>query len=442
MKTYKPYVIAALILLIAGIGFLFFNSYGEWEKPTVRIDQDISSIGKYTTTNITFIDTRTGLRNTNVTITQDGKTQVLSLINYTDSVTKETTLTVTIDAIAMKLHDGPAVLDVVATDNSLWKNKTAVSRQITIDVTPPQIFLLTPTNNINPGGTCVVLYRTSKPVIVTGIKADNQFIQGYPITISGKPCIITYFPVPADVRQGAPRIKVTARDQAGNESSINLPHLIKNKKFRSDKMVLSDNFLQQKMPEFQNQHPDLQGKTPQEIFVYVNSQMRTDNDSVLREICQKSQPRQLWEGTFLRMKNAAPMALFGDKRTYHYQGKAIGESTHMGVDLASTANAPVEAANHGIVAYAGYLGIYGNMVIIDHGLGFFSIYAHLNSIDVKNGQEVKKGNIIGHTGTTGLAGGDHLHFGLLIGGQFVNPQEWWDPHWIADNVSKKMAVSF
>jgi murein DD-endopeptidase MepM/ murein hydrolase activator NlpD len=170
--------------------------------------------------------------------------------------------------------------------------------------------------------------------------------------------------------------------------------------------------------------------------------MRTDNDSVLREICQKSQPRQLWEGTFLRMKNAAPMALFGDKRTYHYQGKAIGESTHMGVDLASTANAPVEAANHGIVAYAGYLGIYGNMVIIDHGLGFFSIYAHLNSIDVKNGQEVKKGNIIGHTGTTGLAGGDHLHFGLLIGGQFVNPQEWWDPHWIADNVSKKMAVSF
>jgi murein DD-endopeptidase MepM/ murein hydrolase activator NlpD len=170
--------------------------------------------------------------------------------------------------------------------------------------------------------------------------------------------------------------------------------------------------------------------------------MRIDNDTALREICQKSHPRQLWEGTFLRMKNAAPMALFGDKRTYQYQGKSIGESTHMGVDLASTANAPVEASNNGIVAYTGYLGIYGNIVVIDHGLGFFSIYGHLNGIDVQNGQEVKKGNIIGRTGSTGLAGGDHLHFGLLIGGRFVNPQEWWDTHWIDDNVSKKMSVSF
>ncbi len=142
------------------------------------------------------------------------------------------------------------------------------------------------------------------------------------------------------------------------------------------------------------------------------------------------------------MKDAAPMALYGDKRTYQYQGKAIGESIHMGVDLASIANAPVEAANHGIVTYTGYLGIYGNMIIVDHGLGFFTLYAHLSSINVKPGQEVKKGEAIGRTGISGLAGGDHLHFGMIVGGQFVNPQEWWDPHWIADNVSKKIAVSF
>jgi murein DD-endopeptidase MepM/ murein hydrolase activator NlpD len=136
------------------------------------------------------------------------------------------------------------------------------------------------------------------------------------------------------------------------------------------------------------------------------------------------------------------MALFGDKRKYQYQGKVVGESIHMGVDLASTTNAPVEAANNGIVAYAGYLGIYGNFVIIDHGFGFFTLYGHLNSIDVKKSQEVRKGDVMGHTGSSGLAGGDHLHFGMLIGGQFVNPQEWWDAHWIADNVTKKMAISF
>jgi murein DD-endopeptidase MepM/ murein hydrolase activator NlpD len=442
MKTYKPFIIAALVIVLAGFGFWFFNSYGEWENPTVRIDQDITSLGKYTTAHITFIDTKSGLRTTTVTITQDATTQVLSSINYTDSATKETTVAITIDTTAMKLHDGPAALNIAATDNSLWKNKTTLTRQITIDAIPPQIFLLTATNNINPGGTCIILYKVSKPVTTTGVKIENQYFPGYITTISDKPCVISYFPLSPEAKLSATSIKVTAKDQGGNETAVNLPHLIKNKKFRSDKMVLSDNFLQQKMPEFQSHHPALQGKTPLETFVHVNSQMRIENDNALREICQKSHQRQLWEGAFLRMKNAAPMALYGDKRTYQYQGKSIGESTHMGVDLASTANASVEAANSGIIAYAGYLGIYGNIVVIDHGLGLFSIYGHLNGIDVKNGQEVKKGDVIGHTGSTGLAGGDHLHFGLLIGGQFVNPQEWWDPHWIADNVTKKMAVSF
>jgi murein DD-endopeptidase MepM/ murein hydrolase activator NlpD len=288
----------------------------------------------------------------------------------------------------------------------------------------------------------VILYRTSKPVISSGVKGENHFYPGYATTISDKPCIISYFSLPMDARHGGTTIKVIARDQAGNETSVALPSLIRNKKFRSDKMTLSENFLQQKMPEFQSHNPVLQGKTPLDTFIYVNGKMREENDNTIRDICRTSNPRQLWEGTFLRMKNAAPMALFGDKRKYQYQGKVVGESIHMGVDLASTTNAPVEAANHGIVAYAGYIGIYGNFVIIDHGFGFFTLYGHLNSIDVKKGQEVRKGDVIGHTGSSGLAGGDHLHFGMLIGGQFVNPQEWWDAHWIADNVTKKMAVSF
>ncbi len=441
MKTYNSFIIAAAVILLAASGFWFFNSHGEWEKPDVKIDQDISAIGRYRAVNLTFTDAKTGLRNTSITIMQDDRTQLLSSINYSGPITKEVTESLNIDPIALKLHDGPAVLAVSATDNSLWKNQTTLTRQINIDMTPPQIFLLTTTNNINPGGTCVIVYRTSKPVAATGVKVENHISQGYPTTISEKPCIISYFPMPVEVGRGT-GIKVTARDLAGNETAVSLPHLIRNKKFRSDKMALSDSFLQQKMPEFQSHNLQLQGKTPLEIFTYVNGQMRADNDKIIREICQNSQNRQLWEGVFLRMKNAAPMALFGDKRTYQYQGKPVGESTHMGVDLASTANAPVEASNNGIVVHTGYLGIYGNMVIIDHGLGIFSIYAHLNSIVVKNGQEIKKGGVIGHTGSSGLAGGDHLHFGILVNGRPVNPQEWWDDHWIADNVSKKLVVSF
>jgi murein DD-endopeptidase MepM/ murein hydrolase activator NlpD len=442
MKTYRPHIIVALIILIGGLGFWFFNSWGELEKPGIQIDQDITAIGRSKTFNITFMDRKSGLRNSAVSIVQDSQTQVLSSLNYADSVTRESNVSITIDPLAMKLHEGPATLNISAIDNSLWKNETTLTIQVSIDFVPPQIFLLTSTNNINPGGTCVILYRTSKPVAVSGVKVENNFSQGYATLISGKPCLISYFSIPTDARHGGTTIKVIARDQAGNESSVALPTLIRKKKFRSDKMTLSENFLQQKMPEFQSHNPALQGKTAIDTFMYVNTKLREENDAAIREICKTSNPRQLWEGTFLRMRDAAPMALFGDKRKYQYQGKVVGESVHMGVDLASTANAQVEAANNGIIAYAGYLGIYGNFVMIDHGFGFFTIYGHLNSIDVKKGQEVKKGDVIAHTGSTGLAGGDHLHFGMLVGGQFVNPQEWWDAHWIADNVTKKMAVSF
>jgi len=438
MKTYKPYIIAILILVLTGGGWFFFNTYGELEKPVIKIDQEINAIGQQKTIKITFTDQKRGLHSASIAISQDNRTQILSSTNYPVPGTKNESLTIRIDPITMKLHNGPAVLTLAATDYSLWKNKALLSRQITIDLTPPQIYLLTPVNHISPGGTCVIAYRTSKPVVMNGVSIENNLFPGCPVSISGKPAYVSYFAFPVTGSKGSTTIKLIARDEAGNETSVNIPYLMMAKKFRSDKMALSDGFLQQKMPELQAQIPSLQGKSPVEVFIYVNGLLREDNTKTIREICRKYSPKQLWQETFLRMKNAAPMALYGDKRSYVYQGKVVGESTHLGVDLASTAHASVEAANNGIVAFAGTLGIYGNAVIIDHGLGLFSLYGHMDAMNVKQGQAVKKGDSIGQSGTSGLAGGDHLHFSLLVGGQFVNPQEWWDPHWIADNVTKKL----
>jgi murein DD-endopeptidase MepM/ murein hydrolase activator NlpD len=86
----------------------------------------------------------------------------------------------------------------------------------------------------------------------------------------------------------------------------------------------------------------------------------------------------------------------------------------------------------------GFFGIYGNVVVIDHGCGLQSFYAHLSSFDVKEGEEVKHGQVIAHSGQTGLAGGDHLHFTMLLDGIPVNPVEWWDPHWIHDRIEAKL----
>ena len=434
--------IGLLTVILVMIGaFWFFGSLIDMSKPDIAINQDIAAIGRQKVIEVTFSDPGSGLRYTLITMSQGDKAYTLSSTQYPEKGTHAKTVSLTIDPLSMKMHDGPATLNIKAVDYSLFKNQTLLTKPLTIDLLPPQIYLQTPQNIINPGGTCVTLYRASEPVSMSGIHVDDRYFPAYLTAISGKPYYIAYFSLPIEARQGTTRIKVVARDQAGNESALALPHLIKNKKFRADKMNLSSQFLQQKMPDFQATDVNLRGKTPVETFIYVNTTLRQENFKTIQSVTQKSEPRQLWTDTFLRMKNASPMAMYGDRRTYVFEGKALGESLHEGVDLASLERAPIEAANGGVVVFAGPLGIYGNAVIIDHGFGLSTLYGHQSMISVKAGQAVKKGDVIGSSGTSGLAGGDHLHFAIMVGGQFVNPQEWWDPHWIADNVTKKIAMA-
>lgn len=440
MKRHFWFMITGLILLAAGGCAWFFLTIGEGDGPQVVTEGDPVMLGRQTPLAVTFSDAGTGLRRTEIIITQDNRPRVLSSLDYPETGVRRKALSVAVDAAALKLHDGPATLTLTAVDHSLWKNRTVVERPVTIDFLPPQIFALNPANHINPGGTCVVTYTLSEAPSVTGVQVGNLLYPGYPVALSGKSGYVAYFALPMDATQGTPQIRITARDKAGNETLGAIPTLILKRKFRSDTMVLSDAFLNQKMPEFQTMIPELRGKTAIETFTYVNTRLRAENLQTIQSVCRKSEPRQLWQETFIRMKNAAPMALFGDRRTYLYGGKPVGESIHTGVDLASLAHASIEAANAGIVRFAGPLGIYGNTVIIDHGLGLATLYGHLSAISIRSDQTVKRGEAIGTSGLSGLAGGDHLHFSILVNGQFVDPREWWDPRWIEDNVMKKMAA--
>ena len=437
-KISSPITITVIVIIIAGLCWFYFANYLEIEKPAININQDISMIGNQKKIEVSFSDQKSGLAKINIEIIQDNKNRILAAENISSRGCKEKIILLTIDTAALKLHDGPALMIFTATDHSLFKNQIIISQPFKVDTIPPQISLLNPINNANQGGTCFIAYRISKPTSLNGIYVNDYFTPGYTVLVDNKPTSFSYFAIPTDATKTKTAIKLFARDSAGNEAIIAIPCLIKEKKFRADKMGLTETFLQQKMPEFQAIVPALQGKTPLEIFTYVNEQMRNDNFRTIQAICQKSSPEKLWEGTFLRMPKAQPMALFGDKRTYTVNGKVIATSVHSGVDLASTAHAPIEAANNGIVVFAGSLGIYGNAVIIDHGQGLFSLYGHLSSINIAVGKTLKKDEVIGYSGISGLAGGDHLHFGIIAGGQFVNPQEWWDPHWINDNINKKM----
>lgn len=432
----KIIAIAAGCVLLAGAGYWLFTGVMEFEKPVIRLAENVERIGLQKSINITFADRRTGLRSVAVWIEQAGNQFPISSIEVPKG-TKEKTVHLLVNARELRLQDGEAVLHITAMDFSILKNRAVMDLKVLIDSVPPQIFPLTSAHNINPGGTCLTLFRVSKEPAKAGVMVGADFFPGYPAVLSGKPTYMAYFPVPSDVGKGT-RMSIYVEDRAGNRASITLPFYIRsNKKFRSDAVNLSEQFLA-KMSDFQQREASLNGKTPIEVFTYVNTIMREENNKTIQAICAKTQPRQLWSGLFLRMKNGAPMAMFGDQRTYMYANQAVGNSVHLGQDLASTANAPVEAANNGIVVFTGYLGIYGNTVIIDHGLGIMSLYGHLESIDTKAGQQVAKGDKIGATGMSGLAGGDHLHFSILVGQRFVNPIEWWDPHWLQDNVEKKL----
>ncbi|MFB3926565.1 MAG: M23 family metallopeptidase [Syntrophales bacterium] len=443
MKRFNFYYAGILftIILLGVAGWWLTSTYLEWEKPRIALSEPVEFIGQQKTLDIRFTDGKSGLRNICASIIQDQKRHPLFSTDFPRRGTKEKSLSCEINVRDLKLRDGEAVLEIAAVDYSVLKNTEVLNLKVNIDTVPPQIFLISSSHNINPGGACLSIYKLSKEPVRTGVQVDSDFFPGYAVTIDGKTCYASFYAIPTDVRNTT-RINVVMEDKGGNKSSVSVPFFIRNvKKFRADTVTLPDSFLEQKMPEFQQREPQLRGKSLVETFVYVNEQMRAENNKTIQSICLKTSPKMLWQGPFLRMKNSAPMAMFGDYRTYRYAGKAIGNSVHLGVDLASTAHASVEAANSGIILFTGYLGIYGNAVIIDHGLGLSSLYGHMDSIAVKEGQSVRLGDVIGNTGATGFAGGDHLHFSTLIGGKFVNPVEWWDPHWIKDNVAKKVNVT-
>jgi murein DD-endopeptidase MepM/ murein hydrolase activator NlpD len=227
---------------------------------------------------------------------------------------------------------------------------------------------------------------------------------------------------------------VKTTDKAGNSSRTGFYYHLRKQRFAKDTIPISDKFLNWKMPEFDM---EVSGEAIDK-FIEINRKLRKKNNDLILGHGKETAPALYWKNSFIRLSGSARQAGFADHRSYHYKGKVIDKQVHMGIDLASLAHSAVPAANSGKVVFNGGVGIYGKTVIIDHGFGLFSIYSHLSTIDVGTGQDVSRGEIIGRTGTTGLAGGDHLHYGMFIHNTFVNPIEWWDSSWIENNITSKI----
>ena len=419
----------------------------EGEKPSVILELPSPSLGKTQELSLSVSDAKSGVRRIWIGLIKDGKEvdlfkKDLPFAGFIrGGIIHQESFKILVEPVKMGVTDGKAMLRMVARDYS-WRgwlqgNTTYLEKEVIIDTRAPEVSMLSRAHNINQGGAGLVIYRVSEPCPKSGVFVGKNFFPGYPGYFKDNSILMAFFAL--DYKQGpGTKIFVTATDVAGNRSKAGFPHYIKRKVFKKDLLEISDRFLNWKMPEFDvDVSPDSQ--TPLvDKFLKVNRKVRLDNYKKILNIVENTDKKLYWEDTFLRLPMSARRAGFADHRSYRYKGHIIDRQIHMGVDLASVARSPVSASNTGKVVFAGYLGIYGKTVIIDHGFGLFSMYSHLSSFRVQKEQMVTKGEIIGRTGTTGLAGGDHLHFGMLVHNTFINPVEWWDGSWIKNNISDKI----
>lgn len=453
--TYGSGFLLKAILIFLCVLIIAFATHGYFRvggPPDVQIKPAMPAIGKRTPVTIELSEPRRGLTHVKVELIQGAKAVTVSDKSYPSGSqfsfwgpkTEKDVLKVEVGRSIMPgLTGGTAVIRVSADRAGTWmRHPDPVIEEVSLPVrlVPPSLQLTSTQTYAAQGGCGVVTYRVGESSVLDGVRAGSWWFPGYPLPGGGKQDRFSLFAVPFDKTRED--VRLVAEDAAGNEVERGFIDLFFPSAFKSDNLEITDGFLNKVVPEIMAQSPDLADRgNLLENYLAINRELRQKNAEAIKALAGKSRAEFLWDSIFLRMPNSKPMAAFADRRTYLYQGREIDRQTHLGVDLAVTKQAPIPAANSGIVVYAGFLGIYGNAVIIDHGYGLQSIYGHLSSIDVKEGQKTGRGEIIGKTGETGLAGGDHLHFCTLLQGLPVTPVEWWDGHWIKDRVAKKLGAA-
>lgn len=433
-------LIILLLIVVAAVAFATIILF-ETEKPLVSIQNDISYLGSNTDILFSAVDGKSGLKSIVLTLEQNGKSKELyskkneRLKWFYGAGPEKIEGTVTVNIKKAGLKNGDAELVITTTDfslnNMLKGNETVTRYQVQIDTKAPRISLQHSQRYIRPGGAGLVVYDLSEPAEEHGAMVNGHFFKGFPL-FGREDRYVAYIALEWNVEtlKGS---TVVATDKAGNEGKAIFSMVLKKVRKKTDRINVSDGFLNNKIPEFEEYYPEMSGSMLDK-YLFANNEVRQRNARTIKEITGNPESDQIWQDRFLRMSGASK-AGFGDHRTYYYQGKAIDKQVHLGMDIASTANVAIKAANRGKVVFADYLGIYGYTVILDHAQGISSLYSHLSRIDTAPGDMVDQGTVIAYSGATGMAGGDHLHFSMLINGIFVSPVEWWDQHWIDVNIN-------
>jgi len=336
-----------------------------------------------------------------------------------------------------KLRDGPAKLVFEATANG-WFGKTArMEREVTVVSRPPIISVDPDEHYLYLGMADLATFNINGTWSEAGVRVGDQTYRAWPMP-GGKPGFFSLFAFAWNMPPGTAPL-VYAGNGVGNDVTGQLAFQFPRKeqpKYTVHDLRLDDRFIQKVVGELD---PNGSGD-PVQRFVKINNEMRRANNKTLSDLRLKTADKFLWSQPFQRQSRSQTEAAFADTRNYVYNGTKIDQQVHLGYDLAATQHVGVEASNDGKVIYAAPLGIYGNCIVVDHGYGLQTIYGHLSQINVHEGDMVKRGQVMGASGQTGMAGGDHIHFSMQLDGVQIDPKEWWDGHWIKDHIAKRVEL--
>ena len=412
------------LLIIAVIGGLF-GYLRDLKAPRIEVSPASGMLSARRGLTVSLNDAGSGLKSLRVVARQGGKETTLTQKEFSGEPSSE----VVLNLEKAGLNDGSVELAIEVRDQAVFPfgngNRAQQRLTLALDRQPPQIELLSDIMPLWQGGAATIAYKVSEETARSGVQADGLFFAGYRQADGRYLCVVP-FPVAASPATYAP--KLVAVDLAGNETRVSPGLRLLARKFPQAKINVSDAFIAGKTEEFQELVP---GGSGVELFLQVNRQVRADNRKKLLEFAAKSAATPLWSVPMLRMPRAKTTGDYAEARDYYHNGRLIDHQTHLGTDFASVAQAPILAANPGKVIFSGYFGLYGGCVILDHGLGVQTLYGHMSNISAQVGQSVVRGEEIGRSGNTGMSGGDHLHFEVLVGGVPVRPEEWMEEKWMA-----------
>jgi len=427
------------IIIFIGIGYLYLSPAFEQNKPTVESKTNIYWNLK---SKIKIkINDDTGIKYYKITF-KDGSKNIVLTQKVMSTIEKEIVLDIEPPKLDIFYKGQNTVLEIEVVDNSKWNflegNKIIKNIDVKIDTKKPIANVISNSRYIQRGGSGVVIVKVKDDNLKNAYISFNDqkkfqlipfYKEDYYIALIAWPMNIPTFE----------KINLIVDDMADNKTISKVPFYIQKKKFKTDNIKLSKNFIQNISVNVLEQSFEPIPNDIKDIFVYSNTVLRAKNIKTIEEAVKKNSSFDRVDSfninAFKRLRGSKTVAQYGEKRHYYLDGKEINEAWHLGIDWASVKKAPIRSSNDGIVIFKNYLGLYGNSIIIDHGMGLSTLYAHTSSQNVDFGESISKNQKIANTGSTGAVFGDHLHFGVLVQGVEVNPIEWMDKNWIKVRIS-------